>query len=317
MASLKNELSWSFSRHKTLQACPRRYYFRHYRHWGGWEEGADAMTREAYRLSKLEHRPTWQGSVVHRVIARSLQAARLGRPVSDPEAVIEEALGWMRQDYRDSRDDVARRSGDFKRHVRFAEHEYKQDDGSPHWRGRWKESADIVTSALRSFFASDLYGFLARLADADWMEIEEPDGRAQSFDAEGVVVWVKVDCAFREGGKPVLVDWKTGRTDGTTDIQLAAYGLYMQQRHGIEPGELVAREVNVVTGRTTEHDVGPEALAVFRDVLGESIGRMRSYLADVRDNVPKAEGEFAFTRDERECRYCDFRGICPKVAPAF
>ena len=317
MAGLKNELSWSFSRHQTLSACPRRYFFRHYRHWGGWEEGADPVAREAYRLSKLEHRPSWQGSVVHRVIARSLQAARLGRPVADPEAAVQEALGWMRQDYKDSRDDVARRAGDFKRHVRFAEHEYSQDDNSPTWRGRWKESADTVASALRGFFASELYARLAALKPEHWIEIEDPGGKAQSFDAEGVVVWVKVDCAFREGGRPVLVDWKTGRSSGTTDVQLAAYALYMQQKHGIEPRELVAREVNVVTGRVIEHDVGPEALKVFREVLLASLDRMRSLLSDVRENVPKAEGEFAFTSDDRECRFCDFRAICPKTTPAF
>ena len=75
MAGLRNEFSWSFSRHQALRACARRYYFKHYKSWGGWERDGDPAAREIYRLSKLESRPTWQGSVVHRSIARSLQLA--------------------------------------------------------------------------------------------------------------------------------------------------------------------------------------------------------------------------------------------------
>ena len=51
MAGLKNELSWSFSRHQALQACARRYYFKHYKSWGGWERDAEPSVREIYRLS--------------------------------------------------------------------------------------------------------------------------------------------------------------------------------------------------------------------------------------------------------------------------
>ena len=319
MADLKNELTWSFSRHSTLQACPRRYYFRHYKYWNGWRDDADPVVREIYRLTKLDGRFSWQGQIIHRVIARSLLQARDGRPVEDPKAAIAEAIGWMRQDYRDSRDDLARRTGDFKRHVRFFEHETGEDDGSPSWRARWKECAQVVETGLGNFFGSRLYAKLKDLPARDWIEIEDPSSRVPpSFEAGGIRVNAKVDCAFREDGRPVVVDWKTGKRDmPALPTQLAAYALYMQERHGIAPNELVAREVNVVTGKVQEYDVGPEQIEVFREVFEESLARMRSYLSDVPGNVAKPEGEFPFTQDDRECRFCHFRSVCPKISAAF
>jgi hypothetical protein len=319
MSELKNEFSWSFSRHQTLKACARRYYFRHYKHWGGWADDAPPEVREIYRLTKLDSRFPWQGSVIHRAVARSLIAARRGQPLRDPESAVQEAIGWMRQDWRDSKDDLARRTGNYKLHVRFVEHETGADDGSPQWRARWKESAGTVETALRGFFASPLYARLAALPEADWIEIDDPSGRTPpSFEYQGVKVHAKVDCAWREDGRAVVVDWKTGRRDlPPLPTQLAAYALYMQHRHGIPPGDVVAREINLVTGKVQEHDVGREALEVFREVFEESVQLMRSHLSDAAGNVPRAEGEFAFTEDERECRFCTFRTVCPRITPAF
>ena len=319
MAELKNELSWSFSRDERLNRCARKYYYQHYGSWGGWDQKASPVQRELYRLTKLEGRPTWQGSVLHRVIARALDGARNGAPEPDPEAVAQEALGWMRQDFADSRDDVARRASNFKAHVRFLEHELPHDPSDPRWRRQWKDSADLVESAVKRFFASDHWRRLSRLPAADWIEIEDWTGRQgpPSFELEGVRVFAKIDCAFREDGRPVVLDWKTGRgEDRGAPKQLAAYALYMQARHGVNPKDLVAREVNVVQGTVREHDVSPEALERFKALFRESVARMRACLADPRANVPKPEAEFGFTEDERECARCRFRAVCPKTAAA-
>lgn len=319
MADLKNELFWSFSRDGRLRACARKYYYQHYGAWGGWDRSAPDVQRELYRLTKLERRATWQGSVVHRVVARALDGARQGSPAPDPEAVAQEALGWMRQDFADSRDDVARRVGNFKAHVRFLEHEQPHDPASAAWRRQWKESADLVERCIRWFFASEQWAKLSALPKADWIEIEDWTGRSSppSFELEGVKVFAKVDCAFKEGRKAVVLDWKTGRADdGDAPRQLATYALYMQARHGIEPRALVAREVNLAQGTEHEHDVSPEALDRFISMFRESVARMRSLLADPKRNVPKPESEFAFTDDDGECRRCRFRSVCPKTAAA-
>lgn len=319
MAELKNELSWSFSRDERLRKCPRQYYYQQYGSWGGWNREATPVQRELYRLTKLEQRATWQGSVVHRVIARALDGARQGQPAPDPEAIVQEALGWMRQDFADSRDDVARRASNFKAHVRFLEHEQPHDPAHPRWRQQWKDAAGLVESCIRRFFGSEHWRRLSALPERDWVEIEDWTGRGAppSFDLEGVKVFAKIDCAFREGDRAIVLDWKTGRSgDGDAPKQLAAYALYMQARHGIPPEGLVAREVNVAQGTVHEHDVSREGLDRFIATFRDSVARMRACLSDPRANIPKPESEFPFTSDERECMRCRFRAVCPKTAAA-
>jgi hypothetical protein len=319
VGELKNELSWSFSRDERMRRCPRQYWFQHYGSWNGWSRDADPFTRELYRLTKLEQRATWQGSIVHRVIARALDGARQGRPAPSPDDVVAEALGWMRQDFADSRDDVARRASSFKAHVRFLEHEQPHDPADPRWRRQWKDAAELVESCVRRFFASEHWSRLSRLPQAGWIEIEDWTGRAGpgAFEIDGVKVFAKIDCAFREDGRPVVLDWKTGRSDeGDAPRQLAVYALYMRERHGIDPSELVAREVNVALGTVHEHDVSPEALESFLVTFRASVARMRALLSDPRGNVPLPQGDFALTEDERECRRCRFRPVCPKTSAA-
>lgn len=319
MARLENELAWSFSRDERMRRCARKYYYQHYAAWGGWEREATPLQRELYRLTKLEQRATWQGAVIHRVIARALDEARRGRPAREPADVVEEALGWMRQDFADSRDDVARRAGNFKAHVRFLEHERPHDPSSPGWKRAWKESAELVERCIRQFFASEHWRLLSQLPEADWIEIEDWTGRGgpSSFELEGVRVFAKIDCAFRMDGRSVIVDWKTGRSArDDAPRQLAVYALYMRARHGIEPADLVAREVNVAQGSVHEHDVSPEALERFMALYRASIARMRACLADPVANVPKPESEFPFTEDVRECQRCRFRSVCPQTSAA-
>lgn len=317
MSDLRNEFAWSFSRHGTLEECPRRYYFRHHAFWGGWEPDADPRTRELYRLTKLEHRATWQGRVVHEAIAHALWQAREGRPIVEKEAVddlLAGVLHAMRQDYADSRHDRARATGRFKQHVRFFEHEEGIDDGSPEWAARWKATADAVERGLRNFLGSRVHRKLCALAPDDWLELEDPRASVgPSFEVEGVKVHVRVDCAYRDGERAVLIDWKTGRRlSPAGPVQLGVYALYLQHRHGVDPAGIHAREINVVTGETREHDVGPEARATFLEVFRRSVETMRSYLVDVAGNVPKPEDDFPFARSEQTCRYCDFRSVCPR-----
>jgi hypothetical protein len=331
VADLKNELAWSFTRHETLLACPRRYWYRHYGHWGGWERDATPETREIYRLTKLEHRPTWQGKHVHAVVARCLHRARAGAPPVPAADLVEDVLSRMREEFRDSRGDVARISGKYKYHVRLFEHEERLDDGGPEWRRRWKETADTVAKAITDFLASDLFARLRALRAEDWIEIEDPSAPVvPSFQLEGVKVHVKLDCAYRErdggpGGeagtdRAVVIDWKTGRgSSQLIPMQLAAYALSLHYRHGVPLSSVRALEVNLVTGAQREHDVGSETLATFEKVFRESVARMRSFVegGDAARNVPRPVSAFPFTQDDRQCLGCNFRSLCPKTAPSF
>ena len=73
MSTFKNEFSWSISRDRVFQTCPRQYYFNYYGYWGGWDINAPARIRQIYILKQLKNRYMWAGAKVHDCIERTLE----------------------------------------------------------------------------------------------------------------------------------------------------------------------------------------------------------------------------------------------------
>ena len=95
------EFSWSISRQRKLDQCPRAYFYTYYLGWNGWLDDAPTETRVAYRLGKLTSLDALLGQQID-VRARELEAAaRAGAvlPEADElEARTREALRqlWTR-----------------------------------------------------------------------------------------------------------------------------------------------------------------------------------------------------------------------------
>ena len=68
MSTFKNEFSWSISRDRVFQTCPRQYYFNYYAYWGGWGQNAPERTKQIYLLKNLKNRHLWRGDHVHQCI---------------------------------------------------------------------------------------------------------------------------------------------------------------------------------------------------------------------------------------------------------
>jgi hypothetical protein len=84
MAELKNEFTWSFSRRQTFESCRRRYWFRYYAFWGGWNRDAPELARKAYFFSKMASLAMLVGTAVHETIADVLRALRSRREPASP-----------------------------------------------------------------------------------------------------------------------------------------------------------------------------------------------------------------------------------------
>jgi len=308
MAERRNELSWSRSRAATFDACPRRYWFDYYGHWGGWLETA-GRTREIYVLKKLSTRWMWIGSAVHAAIENVLRSLQRGEPQRAAE-VAEATLEGMRKDWRGSRDGLHReRPG---KHVGLFEHEY----GIEVPKKLWREGADHARACIERFFASPYAETFAGLRPEEWLPIETLD----TFDMEGDRVHVKLDAAFRRpDGRVEIVDWKTGRRDRGADggdrFQLACYALYALEKGWVDRAEeIVTVEYALASGTPHVREVDPEAIAGVRQFIRTSIGGMKARLDDVERNLASEE-RFEPTPSGENCRWCNFRRICPSAAP--
>lgn len=294
---LRNEFSWSKSRHEKLAGCPRSYFFHYYGSWGGWERGADPETKELYTLKKLTSRQAWAGSTVHDGIKAALTLIRDGGTL-EPEAWVDRLRARMRGEFRESREKAYR----LRKALGLQEHEYDEPVPDEEWKANW----ELVQACLTSFLGSRWVEEARRLPPERWLPIDE----LGSFHFEGTKIFAAPDFAFRtEEGGAVLVDWKTGRKrDGDKD-QLLGYALYARDTWGVPLERVECRVVYLPSLEEVEVRIEAEQITSFADHMRGSIARMQELLVDPVENVASIEN-FPRVDDEVICGRCVFRRPC-------
>jgi hypothetical protein len=302
---LENRFSWSKSRDRMFQECPRAYYYQYYGSWGGWEKSADKRTRLLYVLKNLETRHIWAGDKVHKAVAQALEAVRLGIPPPTADGMVRRTLETMRAEFKDSRG--GRQPQDPKRTLGLFEHAYDlqlKDE-------EWKTVAEHVESCIRTFLDSVTFAGIGKVPAADWLEVEQ----LNTIDIDGTRVYVQLDFAHRSGDGAIIYDWKTGRSDQSSEnsIQFACYALYATQAWRVPADKLQTIEFNVAKDEIIEHAVTEEVIQEVRYYILESAGEMEGFLDDVENNSA-TEDAFPLADEAHVCRHCNFRKACPRFA---
>jgi hypothetical protein len=304
VADLVNEFSWSRTRDGIFQECRRRYYLHYYGAWGGWEPGADPLTRRLYVLKQLGTRQMWAGKLVHESIERSLLALRDGHALSEG-ALIDDTVRQMREEWKASRAAAYREAP--KRPGLF-EHEYRV----PVRDGDWQALRDHVVRCLRNFHRLPLLADIKRTPTDRWILIED----VGSFEFEGTRVFIAPDFGYwSEADRLELVDWKTGG-GGEASLQLGGYALYARQVLGVDLPRVDLLEVNLREGRVGVHPWDQGSLDRVQEHIRLSVRSMKAYLRDAARNLAD-EADFERAEDLRICRWCNFRAVCRPELPPF
>ncbi len=310
-SELRNRLSWSHSRHELFRECLRRYFYHYYGAWGGWRADAEPATRRLYILKQLKGRHLWAGGLVHDAIAELLRPLRHARrdPATSAATLRERTLAAtidrMRADFRRSR------SGAYLEDPQHAsallEHHYAEPVDDEQWR----ELAATVRRSIEGFFDGPWLSEIEALEPQAFLALEDLD----TFEIAAVPVYVKLDLAHRvapQGAR--IIDWKTGRRRPQPDgPQLGVYALFAIERWRLPAETIEIREVNLSSGEAAAAGVGPALLAQTRAMIEQSIEAMRERLIDPRANLARME-DFPAQVDERVCRSCPFREVCPEYA---
>ncbi len=305
MAELRNEFSWSKSRHEKFEECRRAYYYQYYGSWGGWEAPAGSPVRELYVLKKLSTRWQWAGSVVHESLRRMLRRARAtGRfqPLSELLAGTHERARtqWS----------VSREKSYWRESSAIAglvEHEY----GDPVPDSEWKRVYDeVIEGSLRAFYDGPI---LPRIQDTPpdrWLVVDELD----SWSFEGVKIWVALDFAYRDAeGRTHILDWKTGKERQVDHTQVGIYALYAQQKWNVSPDQVVGGLV-YLSGKADRVEVkaDPDALRTCEEEMRQSIAAMRQVLHSPEENLARMD-RFPQREQRESCRRCAFRRPCGRL----
>jgi hypothetical protein len=311
--AIQHELSWSTSRARTFDSCPRKYYWDYYGSWRGWERGAETERKQAYLLKKMTRMPMWAGDCLHVALEWWFERRRAGI-TPGPDEVKQHALGRLREGYKQSRDGLWKQRPSKLTHL--AEHHYSEpdiDEGSGAAATYGKRFVGRIEQGTDGFFADPALAPVREAEPESWLACEE----LGTIELYGTKVYAIPDFAFRrkvDGVEQVLIyDWKTGREREADKFQLALYVLYAAQRWGTEPENTICVDAYLPEARCVEMRFTTEQLD---DVLGRVQSSMHA-MREVHFDADREDGDieaFPMRGDDpdglRECSRCNYRELC-------
>jgi hypothetical protein len=316
------EFSWSISRQRKLDQCPRAYFYQYYLGWNGWLDDAPTETRVAYRLGKLTSLDALLGQQVD-VRAREVEAgARTGAALPSAEDLEFRTRAALRQAWtRSINGRVAFEQRPSK--VTMLRSLYMDQDTQPE-TDRLNQKAG---PSMQGLLATSHWGRLRACGDAGHVEVPDFAG----FPHDGIKVFAAPDLAYVHEGVLHVTDWKTGREDETQPVQVLlqmwwALETYPELARAAAEGSLEIRGSleYVVAGKTQpveppESAISPDCGATsatlddFRDAcsgtVSAGVAQMRALLADPEQNIPLEMAAFE-RRESGLCRMCDFAPVC-------
>jgi hypothetical protein len=316
------EFSWSISRQRKLDQCPRAYFYQYYLGWNGWLDDAPTETRVAYRLGKLTSLDALLGQQID-VRARELEAAaRAGAALPAPDELEARTREALRQLWTRSKDGRAAFEARPNR-VTMLRSLYLDQDTQPE-TDRLNQKAG---PSMQGLLATSHWERLRCLGDEGRVDV--PD--FAHFVRDGARVFAAPDLAYVHDGVLHVIDWKTGREDDTQPVQVLlqmwwALETYPELAAAAAEGSLEIRgHLEYVTAGST-HPVEPPTSVISPDcgaaactlddlrdacagTVRDGVNRMRTLLADPDTNAPLDKS--AFERCESGlCRMCNFSPVC-------
>lgn len=298
-------VKWSYSAHQARRTCQRRFAFAHIM---ASHNAKDAERREAYIRKQLQHVTAWQGSVVHHVLATDFAAALEARVPFNWSALTERAHALARQQFAFSAAGRYREAGLTKTaagdsYCALYEHEHKLDLPVD----TLASVEEMIAGCFRVL--AEQTEFLALLRRGTRYSAEQH----LNIEISGVTVAVTPDLIITRGGKPMIVDWKTGNSD-TSDYrrQMLIYALAVARDRRwpvVAADEIVLYEANLSKGAIRQHPVDDVLLAQTEDFIYQSVLEQQALVGSGR--YADLDLESLDVADQpTTCSHCNFRPVC-------
>jgi hypothetical protein len=323
--------SWSITRQRMLDTCPRQYYLRYYLSHNGWLDDSPERSRLAYRLSKLTTLDAVLGAEMDERAREIERAVRAGKPPPSAVELEERTRLALRAAWRSSRDERAAFERSPKRTVMLRSFYL---EGAPPDKSDTDRVNEKLTACTENLLAVSDWERIAACAQEGCVLIPDFAG----FFLDSVKVFAAPDLAYVAEGVLHVIDWKSGKRGDSdpTQVLLSAYctglgnsgpagddGAEGGVRFGDrgtgdreDPRQVVLRPVlrpvlhYLLDGTSLEPDVPHDLEQFVRDVVEPGIAAMRNLLLDPWENAPLPEDDFE-RRESGLCRrHCDFSPLC-------
>lgn len=291
---------WSMSRHRTLQRCPRAYWYDYYGSRGGWRSKAAAEARELYLLKGLKSVPQWVGIEVHEVAERVVGLAREGRSFDLADTLADVRRRALRT-MNDAKAGMYRLNP--KRYHGFLDVEYGTETPE-RWAAAIEDLVEQVEAALTHPIMLRIFDVPARVVEVEQLE---------RVPVAGVPTWVSLDVLVEDGrGGYVVVDWKTGRHVNELSVsrQVALYAAYVQRRYDVPASGVRGLIAYTRTKQFREVSCSPADLAEVRELVQQSAAEMRAHGTDPDSDEAPIEAFDLLPEGSETCATCRYRRIC-------
>ena len=286
-------LGWSHSRYNTFTTCKRKYYYTYYGKYDG-----DNLVK-INTLKALTSVPLEIGNISHKIIK-----VLLTRLQKTAEPIDRERFA----------DFSRRKAKEIFRSKVFQETYYKDREEIDFET----EIFEAVAKGLNNFLESERLQWLfeeALTEKEDWLI--EPGGFGECR-IENMKAFCKVDFLFPLGDEIHVLDWKTGepnyRKRSKHNEQLKGYVTWVSFHFEKKYNEIVPTvayllpeyEENRIT--VNEFDIDDFAIQIRKQT-----NKMYEYCEEPERNIPLEKEKFELTKNEKICKYCNFRELCDRV----
>ena len=296
--------SWSNSRHKKQERCPRLVYLHHYVARGGHRADATDDQRLAFLLKQLVTLDMLLGTILHEFAQEFVLAIRDGCPLPTGEALLFRARQTLNAACLASRDRPAFLWNP-RKHTMLREIYYERELA--------KETIERIASKLRicveHLCSSALWRDLAGCRTQDLIIVDS----LATFVFEGTLVYAAPDLAYRLAEDLTIVDWKTGHDQGALE-QILVYALFLRDGLGVpyRARHWYGRIINLRDGTDAKVRITPDLLQHATERMRRSIAQMKLYLADPERNIPKPKDAFPLipSGNRKLCTLCAYLQLC-------
>jgi hypothetical protein len=208
---------------------------------------------------------------------------------------------------------AARKTGEYRQARTFAEVYYHNRADVTD-----EDLLPAVRRCLENLLSSDRYRWVVEKAAVNrsgW--IIEPPGYGETR-INGLKAYCKVDFLFPVDGMVHILDWKTGKPDPDKHRkQMVGYSSWASYHFGCS-SEAILPKIAYLNPAYTEQELAVTTadLQQFVQAVAAETGEMYALLANVEKNIPKEKAAFPLIPTAGLCRYCNYRELCGRAAPA-
>lgn len=298
--------SWSFSRHKALANCARKYGYDYYFSHNGWlSYNVEPFHQQVYRLKKLQSMPILFGQIVHHLIEQTILDYVQTRKLPTVAELVNRARGQLNAAFIDStrhRELWAQKPNKYY----MMQEIYYNGKLDSLVVADYKERMQTI---FENFIGSETFQHITASKGA--LRIGEPE-QFRTMKIDDIQVFVVMDFHYfdEDANKWVIIDWKTGGASDDDRQQLALYAYYVQQKYNVPLENIEVYNEYLKTGHRKKYMLTQFDIENIMHTFKRSVLEMKKYQADILTNEPVDFEDFEQTSEKWQCLNCNYKEMC-------